>query len=56
MIAIYTSAGKIQTQSIAYSLDNGRTFTTYEEIRVERLNYPDSVTRKYFGTTLRTNG
>ena len=30
LIAIYTSAGKSQTQSIAYSLDNGRTFQTYE--------------------------
>lgn len=29
IVAIYTSAGKIQTQSIAYSLDNGRTFTKY---------------------------
>lgn len=31
LIAIYTSAGKNQTQSIAYSLDNGRTFTTYNQ-------------------------
>lgn len=30
MIAIYTSAGKQQTQSIAYSTDKGRTFTKYE--------------------------
>ena len=30
LIALYTSAGKKQTQSIAYSLDNGRTFTKYE--------------------------
>ena len=29
MVAIYTSAGKIQTQSIAYSNDKGRTFTKY---------------------------
>lgn len=29
MIAIYTSAGKVQSQSIAYSTDKGRTFTTY---------------------------
>lgn len=29
MIAIYTSAGDMQTQSIAYSLDNGLTFTRY---------------------------
>ena len=30
MIAIYTSAGDRQTQSIAYSLDGGKTFTKYE--------------------------
>ncbi len=30
MVAIYTSAGQSQVQSIAYSLDNGRTFTKYE--------------------------
>lgn len=31
MIAIYTSAGDMQTQSIAYSLDNGLTFIKYEK-------------------------
>lgn len=42
LVAIYTSAGKIQTQSIAYSLDNGRTFTTYENNPVlSDLNYRD---------------
>lgn len=30
LIAIYTSAGRTQTQSIAYSLDKGRTFTKYD--------------------------
>lgn len=29
IIAIYTSAGKVQSQSIAYSIDKGRTFTKY---------------------------
>lgn len=29
LIAIYTSAGDVQTQSIAYSIDNGKTFTKY---------------------------
>lgn len=29
MVAIYTSAGDAQTQSIAYSTDEGQTFTTY---------------------------
>ncbi len=31
MVAIYTSAGRKQTQSIAYSTDNGRTFTKYDK-------------------------
>lgn len=31
MVAIYTSAGAAQTQSIAYSTDNGRTFTKYDQ-------------------------
>lgn len=49
MIAIYTSAGRIQTQSIAYSLDNGRTFTTYEANPVlSDLNYPDFRDPKVF--------
>ena len=30
MVAIYTSAGRVQSQSIAYSTDKGRTFTKYE--------------------------
>ncbi|MCC8035518.1 MAG: GH32 C-terminal domain-containing protein [Rikenellaceae bacterium] len=30
IVAVYTSEGKRQTQCIAYSLDNGRTFTKYE--------------------------
>ena len=30
MVAIFTSAGDRQTQSIAYSLDGGKTFTKYE--------------------------
>lgn len=30
MVAIFTSAGEQQVQSLAYSLDNGRTFTKYE--------------------------
>jgi len=33
MIAIYTSAGKVQAQSIAYSTDKGRTFKKYAQIR-----------------------
>lgn len=31
IVAFYTSAGERQTQSVAYSLDNGRTFTKYEK-------------------------
>lgn len=49
LVAIYTSAGRIQTQSIAYSLDNGRTFTTYEKNPVlSDLNYPDFRDPKVF--------
>ena len=31
MVAIYTSAGEVQAQSIAYSTDKGRTFTKYAQ-------------------------
>ena len=31
LIALYTNAGKVQTQSIAYSTDKGATFTKYED-------------------------
>lgn len=31
IVAIYTSAGEVQAQSIAYSTDKGRTFTKYKE-------------------------
>lgn len=42
MVAIYTSAGRHQTQSIAYSNDRGRTFTKYEGNPVlSDLKYPD---------------
>ncbi len=30
LVAIYTSAGSLQSQSLAYSLDKGRTFAKYE--------------------------
>lgn len=49
MVAIYTSAGKKQTQSIAYSLDHGRTFTKYEGNPVlSDSNYPDFRDPKVF--------
>ena len=44
MIAIYTSAGSKQTQSIAYSTDNGRTFTKYENnpvLESEQVDFRD---------------
>ncbi len=49
MVAIYTSAGRIQTQSVAYSLDSGRTFTKYKGNPVlSDLNYPDFRDPKVF--------
>lgn len=42
MVAIYTSAGASQVQSIAYSLDKGRTFTKYNQNPVLKdINYID---------------
>ena len=41
MVAMYTSAGENQTQSIAYSNDNGQTFTKYDGNPVLTSNTPD---------------
>ena len=41
VVAIYTSAGHHQTQSIAISKDNGRTFTKYEGNPVLTSDVPD---------------
>lgn len=42
LVAIYTSAGRSQTQSIAYSSDRGRTFTKYDGNPIlSDLKYPD---------------
>ncbi len=41
MIAFYTSAGKTQTQSIAYSTDKGRTFHKYDKNPVLTADIPD---------------
>ena len=41
IIAFYTSAGSSQTQSMAYSTDNGRTFTKYEKNPVVTGTNPD---------------
>ena len=41
IIAYYTSAGEAQTQSMAYSIDGGRTFTKYEKNPVITNNIPD---------------
>lgn len=41
VVAMYTSAGENQTQSIAYSNDNGQTFTKYEGNPVLTSNTPD---------------
>lgn len=41
VIALYTSAGESQTQSMVYSTDNGKTFTKYEDNPVITSNVPD---------------
>lgn len=41
VVAMYTSAGENQTQSIAYSNDNGQTFTKYGGNPVLTSNTPD---------------
>lgn len=49
LIAIYTSAGRIQTQSIAYSHDDGRTFIKFDGNPVlSDLEYPDFRDPKVF--------
>ena len=41
VIAYYTSAGKAQKQCMAYSIDNGKTFTKYEDNPLLVSNIPD---------------
>ena len=41
VVALYTSAGENQTQSMAYSTDNGKTFTKYEGNPIITSNVPD---------------
>ena len=41
VIALYTSAGESQTQSLVYSTDNGKTFHKYESNPVITSNVPD---------------
>ena len=41
VVAYYTSAGKAQKQNMAYSNDNGKTFTKYEDNPVLVSNIPD---------------
>lgn len=48
MVAIYTSAGDNQTQSLAYSNDGGRTFTKYEGNPVLTSDVPDFRDPKVF--------
>lgn len=48
MVAFYTSAGERQAQSIAYSLDEGRTFTKYEKNPVLTSENPDFRDPKVF--------
>ena len=48
VVAIYTSAGETQNQSIAYSTDGGLTFTTYEGNPVLMGDIPDFRDPKVF--------
>ena len=41
IVALYTSAGENQTQSMAYSTDNGKTFTKYDGNPKITSNVPD---------------
>ena len=41
VVAMYTSAGKSQTQSLAYSIDDGKTFTKYANNPVITAEVPD---------------
>ena len=41
IVALYTSAGENQTQSMAYSTDNGKTFTKYDGNPIITSNVPD---------------
>lgn len=41
VIALYTSAGEYQSQSLAYSLDGGMTFTPYEANPILTADLPD---------------
>ena len=41
VVALYTSAAESQIQSMAYSIDNGKTFTKYEGNPVITSNVPD---------------
>ena len=48
VVAMYTSAGAAQTQSIAYSTDGGQTFTKYAGNPVITFNAPDFRDPKVF--------
>ncbi len=41
IVSLFTSAGASQTQSLAYSTDNGKTFTKYENNPVLTADIPD---------------
>lgn len=41
IVALYTSAAESQTQSMAYSTDNGKTFTKYDGNPIITSNVPD---------------
>ena len=56
VIAMYTSAGAAQTQSIAYSADGGQTFTKYAGNPVITFNAPDFRDPKVFWYEASSNG
>lgn len=41
VVAFYTTAGENQTQSMAYSTDNGKTFTKYDGNPILTADVPD---------------
>ena len=56
VVALYTSAGENQTQSMAYSTDNGKTLQNMQEILLSPVLCQTSVTHTCFGTRTSRSG